>query len=207
MLAMRHETTTELEAFAQIYERDVELISVRRPAAAAQAVAGQLLAERLDLQVDWIQAPEQADGVAAALADGFSGAPPAALVDEIELAVELLTELLDCRAVGVRLTTLRQPMCPRFHQDQVPCRLLITFAGPATEWIAAGQVDLPRLRDRTCTADPVLAGGRVQQLETGAWSLLKGGAWRDGYAGVVHRSPAASGSAGRLLASFDPIFQ
>lgn len=66
--------------------------------------------------------------------------------------------LADIYEREVELITLRKPMCPRFHQDQVPCRLLITLAGPATEWIPSAQVDRICLKDRTTQTDPLLPG-------------------------------------------------
>ena len=93
-------------------------------------------------------------------------------------------------------------MCPRFHVDRVPCRMLRTYAGPGTEWIAHDHINPQRFSARD--EIPLAPGGEVQQLPTGVWSLLKGGLWDGDFPGVVHRSP--SSSTARLLATLDPIF-
>jgi hypothetical protein len=80
------------------------------------------------------------------------------LREEIDEAVALLTDLLDCSNVGVRVATLDGPMCPKFHTDMVPCRLLITLEGPGTEWIAHDEVDFERFADRTVEQPAVRAG-------------------------------------------------
>ncbi|MFT5608654.1 MAG: hypothetical protein ACI9PZ_002471, partial [Parvicella sp.] len=44
--------------------------------------------------------------------------------------------LFDLQQVGLRLTTLERAMCPRFHVDRVPGRLVTTYSGIATEWLS-----------------------------------------------------------------------
>jgi hypothetical protein len=43
--------------------------------------------------------------------------------------------LFDLENVGVRLNVLAKTLCPRFHADKVPCRLITTYAGKGTEWL------------------------------------------------------------------------
>jgi hypothetical protein len=82
--------------------------------------------------------------------------------------------------------------------------MLMTIGGPGTEWIPSGDVDRMLFDDRDSDAVPIQPGREVRQLATGSWSLLKGGAWNDGFDGVVHRSPHQVGE--RLLLSMDPLF-
>ena len=126
------------------------------------------------------------------------------LLDEINGARELLGELIECEQIGVRLQTLSSPMCPRFHVDNVPCRMLITLCGAGTEWISNNDVDWEVLTDLDTVAPPLKPDGSIQNLNSGYWSLLKGGAWSEEFGGVVHRSPHGEGD--RLLLSLDPIF-
>lgn len=116
----------------------------------------------------------------------------------------MLGELVDCERIGVRLETLSAPMCPRFHPDHVPCRMLITLSGVGTEWIANSDVDWAVFADLETVAPPVQASRPIQRLTTGHWSLLEGGAWDDSFRGVVHRSPHGVGE--RLLVALDPVF-
>ncbi|MCC5793282.1 MAG: DUF1826 domain-containing protein [Chromatiales bacterium] len=201
---MRQVASHQLVDFSRIYEDDVELITVRRASdGSLSSQSARLLEAGQVIQARW----EQPAGDINAALTGLSGcADPSwqqAMGSEIALAGELLSELLGCDRVGVRVTSLRAPMCPRFHVDQVPCRLLMTITGPGTEWIACDEVDRALLANRTIEAPPLRAGAGIRQLTTTAWSLLKGGTWTDRFGGVVHRSPHSR--APRLLVSMDPI--
>ena len=41
----------------------------------------------------------------------------------------------DVQEVDIRVSHLRASMCPRFHVDMVPTRLITTLTEPGTEWI------------------------------------------------------------------------
>ncbi len=203
---MKHLTSDQLADFSAIYEDDVELVSVSgRPLEAFGDLSRWLNASRRELRAQWVQTVAGADESATAMASVVDAPMFAELSRELLGPVEVLSELLGCEAVGIRAATLRGPMCPRFHRDHVPCRLLITVDGDATEWISHDEVDEAALADRDNQAPPVITGKEIRQLATGSWSLLKGGAWDPEISsGVVHRSP--SQHAPRLLLSFDPLF-
>lgn len=191
--------------FAAIYDEDVELVSVTRPPSSSlNALAEHLFVSREDVQTQWEQAPGDADAPLAALSMSIEADSLGALTEEITLASEMLSELLGCDRVGIRVTTLRRPMCPRFHVDHVPCRMLVTIGGPGTEWIASGDVDRALLAARDTDAPPIRRGRPIRRVATRNWSLLKGGAWDGRFGGVVHRSPHETCQ--RLLLSFDPLF-
>ncbi|MYE14383.1 MAG: DUF1826 domain-containing protein [Gammaproteobacteria bacterium] len=197
--------TDRTDDFAAIHDEDVELVSVARPPAGPlDALAEHLFKSRQAVQTEWEQAAGDPDAPLAALSMGIDADWLGALGNEITLAGEMLGELVGCERVGIRVTTLRRPMCPRFHVDHVPCRMLVTIRGPGTEWIANGDVDGALLAARDTDAPPVRPGGHIRRLPTRNWSLLKGGAWDHGFGGVVHRSP--HGTDERLLLSFDPLF-
>ena len=124
--------------------------------------------------------------------------------DRISESSEMLGELLGCNQVGVRLATLRSPMCPLFHVDKIPCRLLITLCGEGTEWISNHDVDWDTFSDASNKNIPIKNNKNIQQIEVGQWSLLKGAAWNNKYEGLVHRSPHEDRH--RLLLSLDPVF-
>ncbi|MYE86032.1 MAG: DUF1826 domain-containing protein [Gammaproteobacteria bacterium] len=202
---MRHLLSDQTGDFAAIYDEDVELVSVARPAAAPlEALAEQWSASRQVVQAQWEQAAGDLDAPSAALSMSIDTDRLGALSEEITHASGMLSELLGCERVGIRVTTLRGPMCPRFHADQVPCRMLVTIRGPGTEWIPSDDVNRALLASRHTDAPPIRDGGDIKHLATGNWSLLKGGAWDGQFGGVVHRSPHGAGE--RLLLSLDPVF-
>jgi len=164
-----------------------------------------LLNSRQIPQLRWVQAANDHGAVANALPAGIDEDVREVLVDQIAQSREVMSELMGCDQVGIRLETLSAPMCPRFHVDHVPCRMLITLSGTGTEWIHNSDVDWAVFADLKTSAPPLQAHKEIQSLTTGNWSLLKGGAWKNGFEGVVHRSPHSG--ADRLLLSLDPIMQ
>ncbi len=201
---MRTVTGDQLGDFAAIYEADVELVSVSRPQwQTCEALSKRLIDTRQVPTLRWVQAANDADGADNVLPPTVEADVRSALVGEIAAASEVLSELVGCDQVGVRLETLSAPMCPRFHVDYVPCRMLITLSGKGTEWIPNSDVDWEVFENLQTAAPPLKGNAEVQHLTTGNWSLLKGGAWNAQFHGVVHRSPHGDGE--RLLLSLDPI--
>lgn len=202
---MRQVIGSQLGDFAAIYDEDVEVVSVTRPQAGTyEGLAERLIRSRQVPQARWVQPADDPAAPASELPATLEADVRSALLDQIAEASGMLGELVDCERVGVRLETLSAPMCPRFHADYVPCRMLITLSGVGTEWIPNSDVDWAVFADLEAIAPPVKANRQIQRMATGHWSLLKGGAWDDCFRGVVHRSPHDVGQ--RLLLSLDPVF-
>ncbi|GAB5415889.1 MAG: hypothetical protein Cons2KO_34920 [Congregibacter sp.] len=197
--------SAQMADFAAIYEDDVELVSVK-PATHDHAIdkALAVLLRHGGFSAQWSQGVNDTIKADEVLSSKVSDMACRALADEINAVADMLGLLLGCEAIGVRLATLNAPMCPRFHVDKVPCRFLLTLSGKGTEWIPHKDVDWAWFADRTSVIDPLLPGAASYVLPTGNWSLLKGGAWKDGFDGVVHRSP--EGADTRLFLSIDPLF-
>lgn len=119
-----------------------------------------------------------------------------AFVADVTWLVSAYTCLLDARRVGLRLRVLQGAMCPRFHVDNVPVRLLTTYVGPGSDWLEEGAVERVGLHLAPAPVD------NIQQLQTGDVALLKGEKWiGNGGAGLIHRSPPSQQP--RLLLSLD----
>ena len=73
--------------------------------------------------------------IAKLLPDGRNNAGKQAAIDDIYLLSDMLTTLFDCDSVGVRLVPLSSAMCPSFHVDNIPVRLVNTYLGEGTEWL------------------------------------------------------------------------
>ncbi len=202
---MRLVSSNQLSDLAEIYSDDVELVSIARPNfERIEPLSQQLILSRQAHQVQWVQTPDEPDIAQQQLPDSMEASVRSMLADQVNEGCDVLAALLGCATVGVRLATLRSPMCPSFHVDKIPCRLLITLSGNGTEWIPNSDVDWPVFTDPADQSIPLRSGATVQQLPAGHWSLLKGGDWNGAYLGVVHRSPR--GDSERLLLSLDPIF-
>ncbi|MGH1486564.1 MAG: DUF1826 domain-containing protein [Cellvibrionaceae bacterium] len=128
---------------------------------------------------------------------------------DIVLLVDMFACLFDTKEVGLRLTPLKKAMCPKFHVDNIPCRLITTYGGLGTEWLLEGNVDRNRL-GKGANGLPdhesgiLQADKTIQQLSSQHVALLKGSGWlgNEDY-GLVHRSPSLSDGQARLLLTLD----
>ena len=128
--------------------------------------------------------------------------------DVLEL-VDMFCCLFGLQRTGLRLATLNRAMCPRFHVDHVPCRLLKTYKGIATQWIPHAVVDRTKLGVESHNQTDELSGlfqseTDIENLKSGQVALLKGERWMGNEgAGLVHRSPRLDEGEQRFLLSLD----
>ena len=131
------------------------------------------------------------------------------LREDMAQLIEMYSYLFELKGLGIRIKVLAEAMCPRFHVDRVPCRLVSTYYGPSTEWLLNDCVDRSKLGhgNQGLTDDKsgiYSAHDCIQILKPGDVALLKGELWpgNEG-SGLVHRSPTASNTDRRLLFSLD----
>lgn len=125
----------------------------------------------------------------------------AAFVADVTWLIEAFACLLNARRIGLRLRSLDKPMCPRFHIDHVPLRLITTYAGVASEWLHEGGMDRRRLGDARAEPGEIES---IQRLEPGWVALAKGEKWSGNEgAGLIHRSPSPPAGERRLLLTLD----
>lgn len=117
--------------------------------------------------------------------------------------------LFDADTIAVRLVRLQRAMCPRFHTDKIPCRLVTTYHGTGTEWLGEDAITREYLGHGANgrpdhSSGLIKEGASVQRLNPFDVGLLKGDAWpeNEGH-GLVHRSPAADENDRRLLLTLD----
>lgn len=133
----------------------------------------------------------------------------AALAEDIAGLVEMYSYLFDIERVGLRLAILNRAMCPKFHVDNVPCRLVCTYHGIATEWLPHHAVNRKKLGVGSNGLADHESGlytdeADINRLNLGDVALLKGELWQGNEgAGLVHRSPTPSNNEQRLLLSLD----
>ncbi|RBW46893.1 DUF1826 domain-containing protein [Psychromonas sp. B3M02] len=134
--------------------------------------------------------------------DGYACAN--ALSEDIALIVDMFCCLFDTKEAGLRLTTLDKPMCPKFHVDQIPCRLVTTYVGTATEWL--DNQDVNRGEQGASALGQISSDAQIQQISAGDVALLKGSGWEGNEnTGLVHRSPAVNLNEPRLLLTLDIV--
>ncbi len=137
------------------------------------------------------------------------GEAPKALLEDMVQLVDMFCYLFELDEVGLRFATLSGAMCPRFHVDQVPCRLVTTYHGAATEWLANSSLDRSKLGRGSNGLSDSLSGlykheSDVQQLHCGDVALLKGGRWEGNEdKALVHRSPTIDADKPRFIMTLD----
>ena len=128
---------------------------------------------------------------------------------DIQLLAEMFCCLFELKVVGLRLAQLTSAMCPKFHVDRVPCRLITTYCGGGTQWLPHHHVNRDKLgagNGGRSDADSGLyrSTGAIQTLAIGDVALLKGEQWEDNEgAGLVHRSPTIEAGQQRVLLTLD----
>ena len=131
------------------------------------------------------------------------------LGENIADLVDMFCYLFALKRAGLRLTVLEQPMCPRFHVDNVPCRLVTTYQGVATQWLPHDLVDRGKLGPGS-QGQPDKKSGLyksehdIRELDCGDVALFKGERWEGNLnAGLVHRSPEIFAGQSRLVLTLD----
>jgi hypothetical protein len=149
------------------------------------------------------------DSARAQVRAATAGTAPKEFAENVAELVDMFCYLFELKSAGLRLATLNRAMCPRFHVDRVPCRLVTTYHGVATEWLPDDVVDRSKL-GRGSNGQPDLVSGLftnqedIQRLTCGDVALMKGELWAGNEnAGLVHRSPEVHAGENRLLLSLD----
>ncbi|NRA42703.1 MAG: DUF1826 domain-containing protein [Pseudomonadales bacterium] len=196
----------ELVVLSDIYQDDVNLACWQRQLASALKLQVKAFtAVKPNFKLSLTVSPERAESaLLEQLGVGFE-----ILAAEIAELVDMFCYLFDLPRTGLRLSTLNAAMCPKFHVDRVPCRLVTTLQGDATEWLPHAAVDRSKLGAGSAGLADHLSGlyqhaTDVQQLRCGDVALLKGENWfNNAQAGLVHRSPQVTSQQSRLFLSLD----
>jgi hypothetical protein len=157
---------------------------------------GQPLAE--SLSIDWDE--DVAPAAVLRLACGYQHLPGhAVFLADINWLLGAYACLLGAKRIGLRLRILEQAMCPRFHVDHVPVRLITSYAGAGSQWLREDAM----LRASLANAAPQQAV-QIEQIAVGAVALVKGEKWLGNQGrGLIHRSPPLPANARRLLLTLD----
>jgi len=193
------------QALASILEDEINLAVWQRQLPLHVADFAKLLvslnepyAEAMSLELPDEDTEPDLSGLASGFRDleGYEG-----FIADLKWLVSAFACLLGARRIGLRLRVLDKAMCPRFHVDHVPVRLITTYAGIGSEWLKEGEMDRRQLGK--ALAEPQ-EKSRIQQLVSGEVALLKGEKWHgnEGF-GLIHRSPQPAPGERRLMLTLD----
>jgi hypothetical protein len=198
----------EISGFAAIFEPAVRIVVWRRArdeeraGSAAAAVRRTFLGRRFVFRCG----PDAATAVRAAIPEPELQA----VRDDVLTLGEALAELTGLTEIGVRLERADGAMCPRFHTDRVPARIVTTYCGPGTETVAPEDVEMsllgPAGRGRADEDGLLRPGARIRRAASGDVVLMKGETWPGRHAvGAIHRSPQTTAADPRLVLTLDLV--
>ena len=187
---------------SDIYQSEINIAIWRRQ---KQFLVKEFLALNPTFQKEMILTPQDA---LSRISESFDN-NMTEVSEDIALLVEMFCYLFELKQAGMRLKVLDKAMCPKFHVDKVPCRLVTTYQGIATQWLPYELVDQTKL-GWGCNGLPDSESGLyqsesdIQQLDCGDVALIKGTLWEGNEnAGLVHRSPGLIANEKRLILTLD----
>jgi hypothetical protein len=191
---------TQHTVLTDIYQEDTNMVVWKRNLANnLEQAADAIIESQPTLEELLVVSPEEAfDSVKKLL----GGSPEAELLaEDIANLVDMFCCLFDLKRGALRMTVLDRAMCPRFHVDRVPCRLVTTYQGIATEWLPHNVADRSKPDELSGLFDNI---SDIQQLQSGDVGLMKGELWHNNEgAGLIHRSPQVPNNTRRLVLTLD----
>ncbi len=210
--ASRSVISNQFADLSRIYEDGVNLCLIERPLPAAiEQFVYRALQDVRSIEISQPVDPLHFDfnrlWPSAAKLPGFQD-----WLTDVEMLASAFCELFERREAGLRLRTLDKAMCPRFHVDRVPVRMICSYGGIGTEWLPEYALDRAKLGMGGCglpdaesglIADPTA----IRQMSAYSVGLMKGENWEgnEGH-GLVHRSPQPTAvQPRRLLLTLDML--
>ena len=166
-----------------LWERSLPADLARWVEGLAQLPEGHLLAGHPELRA-----------AVASIVEPATRAGPMAdrLVDDVCGLARLFLDLTDAEQVDLRLEAVDDDACAAFHRDCVGLRLITTYRGPGTEWVAPGDAEYALRAQGDCA-------GAVHAFPEHSVGVFRG-CKAQGIEGLVHRSPRIGDSVqSRLL--------
>jgi hypothetical protein len=132
------------------------------------------------------------------------------LFDDIALLVSLYFKLAKPQAVNAKLEVVQSRQCPLLHVDAVGLRLICTYTGTGTQWVANSDIQRHELGwkndvgHEAANARMMKPGATLMQANPGDVLILKGEVWPGNEGnGVVHVSPPLRQSESRIRLVID----
>lgn len=123
--------------------------------------------------------------------------------DDVCALIALFRRTTASQRVLIRLESVRDDSCRKFHADSVSVRLLTTYRGPGTQWLPSHgrpRSDLGRGQHQGIQWDTT----DIRQLPRFAVGMFKGLRYPAGGPVAIHRSPPIDGTGTtRLLLAID----
>ena len=118
------------------------------------------------------------------------------LIEDISACVSWLSSVSNTTGFNIKLEVITERMCPKFHVDRVPMRLLCTYVGPGTEWTDANTAYSVNFEE---PFDPE----NISQVPSEGILIFSGAHGVNSLAPLWHRSPDVLPNQKRLLLCID----
>jgi len=122
------------------------------------------------------------------------------LIADIQRLAVIFADYAVTRSIRLIVESVHDVPCPKFHQDNVPLRLICTYAGAGTEWLENSNVNT---HADCCGGSLVRDKSRIGQLKPFEVALMKGKLWPKNDIGIYHRSPKPEADKPRLVVKMD----
>ena len=109
--------------------------------------------------------------------------------------------ILNTDTICLSLDTSRS--CKRYHIDNVPVRLLVTYHGKGTEWIPSNASDYSAYYDGKKNDKIIKDSSAIQFMKTWDIAIFKGNKFKGNEKGILHRTPDAALNSPSLLMRLD----
>jgi hypothetical protein len=180
--------------FTDIYLEETNIVIWQRELSKTlKKSAGAFLKSNPVFQASMTVTPQS---VLSSVSESLADTTQRELSKNIAELVNMFCYLFELKWAELRLTALDRAMRPKFHIDNVPCRLVTTYQGIATEWLSNQAVNREKLGTDSNNKPDNQSGlyksqHDIRQLGCGDAALLKGELWEGNEnVGLVHRSPA-----------------
>lgn len=115
------------------------------------------------------------------------------LENDCRTLAQCFSQAADAPRFSATFGPIRGDECRLFHVDNYRLRLLCTYCGPGTEYLADDQVDRSRL-GRGSNDGVIRASAAASRTGPGEVLVMKGARYPDQTQGLVHRSPPLEGT-------------
>lgn len=110
------------------------------------------------------------------------------IIQDILELLRLFKEITKANSFRLFLATINTNMCRKFHTDVNSLRMLCTYTGPGTLWVAEEGDHGNTTQNNQSSQDELPCQSMINQVDTGNVVILKGALYPDGNP-VLHRSP------------------
>ena len=114
---------------------------------------------------------------------------------------KIYCEIINTDTFCFSLATSRS--CKRFHIDNVPVRLLVTYYGTGTEWVPSNACDYSAYYDGKNNNEIIKDASAIKFMNTWDIGIFKGNKFTGSAKGILHRTPDNAINCPSLLMRLD----